>query len=110
MRKELVESKFKFGEHKEKTLIAMDRAILQIELALKNSPEADRVEPLRWDTRYLYSGYGNFAHLRHSVVVLREAERQLKEARHNYGGHRDAAVRDIHAAVVQLELLLDRAK
>ncbi|MFO0969975.1 MAG: hypothetical protein U0793_30860 [Gemmataceae bacterium] len=33
-----------------------------------------------------------------------------KEASHNFGGHREAALRDVNVAIVQLELALKHAK
>ncbi len=108
-RAELKESKRAWGERKEKSLAVMSNAIGHIELVLKNSPEADRIEPTRGDLSYIYATYANYPHLHHCLHELREAERQLKESTRNYGGNREAAIREIHQSIVQLELLLDRA-
>ena len=41
-----------------------------------------------------------------AIHALREARTELKEAKHDYGGHRDEAIREIDAAVQQLETCL----
>ena len=89
--------------------MAISGATRQIEVILKNVPERERIEPTRGDLAYVYSAYANHPHLHHCLPELRAAERQLKESRFEYGGHREAAIRDIHAAIVQIELLLERA-
>ena len=108
-RKELIETTHNFGEHKLKALAAMDNAIMQIDTILKSMGENERGSPTRGDLRYVYGTYLNHPHLRHCLHELREAERQLKESRSDFGGRRDAALRDVHYAVVQLELLIERA-
>ena len=41
-----------------------------------------------------------------AIHALREARTELKEAKHDYGGHRDEAIRGIDFAVQQLETCL----
>ena len=41
-----------------------------------------------------------------ALTELRDARKELKEARHDFGGHREDAVRAIDAAIEQLELCL----
>lgn len=43
-------------------------------------------------------------HLNTSIEELREARKELKEAPHDFGGHREAAIRAVDAAIEQLEL------
>jgi hypothetical protein len=41
--------------------------------------------------------------IREALHALREARAELKEASHDYGGHRDDAIRAIDGAIGQLE-------
>ena len=41
-----------------------------------------------------------------ALHALREARTELKEAKHDYGGHRDEAIRAIDGAIGQLETCL----
>jgi hypothetical protein len=45
-------------------------------------------------------------HLHHALYELRQARAELKEAPHNFGGHRKAAIAAINAAIGQLEKAL----
>jgi hypothetical protein len=45
-------------------------------------------------------------HLLHALYELREAHAELKESKHDYGGHKEAALRDMHIAAEQIELCL----
>jgi hypothetical protein len=105
---ELKESAWQFGEHKIKAERAIDDGIRQIELILQNVGDFARGEPKR--EKFDYKVYAHHPHLYHSVVELRLAHKELKEARSNFGGHKDAALRDIAIAADQIELLLKNGK
>jgi hypothetical protein len=45
-------------------------------------------------------------HIRRALHELREARKELKEAAHDFGGHREDAVEAINVAIKQLELAL----
>lgn len=45
-------------------------------------------------------------HLRESMDALRAARIELAEAHHNYGGHRDEAIRAIDAAIYHLDMCI----
>jgi hypothetical protein len=45
-------------------------------------------------------------HIHRALMRLREAHKQLKEAKHVYGGHRAAAEKDVDRAINQLEKAL----
>jgi hypothetical protein len=109
-RVELRESRWQFGEHKIKAERAIDDGIRQIELCLRNVGDFAKGEPKRFDFREEYKRYPNHPHLYHSVVELRLAYKELKEARYNFGGHKEAAMRDIEIAANQIELLLKFAR
>ena len=51
---------------------------------------------------------GGKAHPRihHAVFELREARSELKAAKHDFGGHRKAALKEVNAAITQLEKAL----
>jgi cell fate (sporulation/competence/biofilm development) regulator YlbF (YheA/YmcA/DUF963 family) len=105
-RHELKETKHDFGEHKEKAILAINEAIRQIEICLKNVGDNGKGEPTRRDLKDEYKKYKHHPHLHHAVVELRHAHKELKETRHNFGGHKDAALRDINAAIFNIEALL----
>ena len=45
-------------------------------------------------------------HIRRAIHELREARKELKEAAHDFGGHREEAVEAINVAIKQLERAL----
>ena len=45
-------------------------------------------------------------HIRAAIHELREAREELKEAAHDFGGHRKEALEAVDAAIKQLELAL----
>jgi hypothetical protein len=48
--------------------------------------------------------------IRHAIVALEAAQAELKNAAHDFGGHREAALKECDAAIVQLKLALDHDK
>lgn len=108
--KELKESKADFGGHKEKGMHLIHAAAKQLELILKHKEAHVKGEPTRGDLREEYKKYKHHPHLHHALHELHHAHHQLKESRHEFGGHREAALRDIHAAIVQIELMLKHHK
>src|SRR5262249_13056316 len=50
------------------------------------------------------------AQLAHSIPMLKNVAHLLAHADHDYGGHREKAVKDIHVAVVDLEKALKYSK
>src|SRR5260370_1512543 len=46
------------------------------------------------------------SHVEHALHELREAHAEVKRAKHNFGGHRRAALKDIDAAIHQLSRLV----
>lgn len=96
-----------FGGHREKALLAIEDAIRQIEVALASA--GDPVKKHKHNPDH-YKKYTHHPHLHHAIHELKEARVELKEASHNFGGHREAALRDVNVAIVQLELALKHAK
>ena len=98
--KELKETKHEFGGHREKALKDLDEAIRQTEKAL-----AGAGDPFKGFTpeKGTYDKYKNYHHLRHALHKMREAHKELKEAAHNFGGHREKALKDLDEAIHQVE-------
>jgi L-lactate utilization protein LutB len=46
-------------------------------------------------------------HLHSALFEMREAHKELKEAKHDFGGHREKAVEALNAAIKQLEKALE---
>lgn len=96
-----------FGGHRAKALVAINDAIRQLDLALLAS--GDNIKGIDHD-KDRYKKYRNHPRLRHALHELREAHAELKNAAHNFGGHRKRALRDVNTAIVQLELALKHAQ
>jgi flagellar basal body-associated protein FliL len=48
--------------------------------------------------------------IHHAIVALEEAKLELKSAAHDFGGHREAALKECDAAIVELRLALQYDK
>jgi hypothetical protein len=103
-RTELKEAKHDFGGHREKALEAVDEAIKQLDLCLKAKGDDVR-SPGKVDVDY--TKYKHHPHIHHAVHELKESRTQLKEAKHDFGGHREQALKDVDRAIKQLELALE---
>jgi hypothetical protein len=108
--KELKESKADFGGHKEKGLHLIHEATKQLEHILKHHGDNVKGVPTRGDLKEEYKKYKHHPHLHHALHELKHAHTQIKESKHDYGGHREAALRDIHGAIVHIELMLKHHK
>ena len=106
-REELKEAAHDFGGHRVMALKSVDAAIHQIELALKGAGDSYKGAKGNPDQ---YKKYSNHPHIRHAIHELKETRTELKNAAHNYGGHREAALKDVNHAIDQLELALKFAK
>jgi len=107
-RTELKEAAHDFGGHRVKALEATDAAIKQIDVALRATGDtikgAGKVDP------DIYKKYSYHPHIHHALYELREVRTELREAKHDFGGHRAAALRDTNVAIEQLELCLKFAR
>src|SRR5262249_25685257 len=84
-RTQLKEAKHDVAGHRAGAVEALDAAITQVENALKAVGENVKgVAP----ARDAYKEYANYPHIRHAVVEAKEARAELKEARHDFKGHR----------------------
>ena len=58
----------------------------------------------------VYKKYKFHPHIHHAIHTLKEARHELKKAAHDFGGHREAALRDVNFAIEQLEICLKHVK
>ncbi len=107
-RTELKEAKHDFGGHREKALKATDAAIEQIDKALRAA--GDNIKGGGKFDPGVYKEYDHHPHIHHALHELREARTELKEAKHNFGGHREKALHDVNHAIEQLDLALQFAR
>jgi hypothetical protein len=104
-RTELKESAHDFGGHREKALHAVDAAIGQIDKALVGAGDTVKGFRPKGDSDG-FKKYKDHPHIRHALHELREAKGALENAKHDFGGHREQAIKDINIAMVQLEEVL----
>jgi hypothetical protein len=106
-RLEMKEAGTDFGGHKEKALEATDRAIEQVDKALAAAGvKAAYIPP----AKEAFRNYKNYPHIRHALAVLRMAHTEMKNAAHDFDGHREKALEAVDQAIVQLEKALEFAK
>ncbi len=104
---ELKEAKPDFGGHRVKAIEALDDAITQVEAALKAVGDNIKgTEP----SKDVYKEYKNFPHIRHGLAAAKLARKELKDAAHDYKGHRAKAVEALDAVITQLDKAIEYAK
>jgi hypothetical protein len=101
--KELKEAAHDFGGHREKALKAVDEAASQMEKALEAAGDKYVAKA---PEKEVYKGYEFHPHIHHALNELRETRKELKEAKHDFGGHREKALEKVDHALKQLELAL----
>jgi len=106
-RVELKEAKHDFGGHRVKALEALDEAISQVDKALR--AVGDNIKSVN-PGKDTYKGYANYPHIRHALVEAKEARKELKDASHNYKGHREKAVLALDEVIEQLNKALKYAR
>ncbi len=106
---ELRNAKRDFGGHRAKALEACDAAAKQLEISLES--KGDAYKGLKGRDVGLYKKYnGAHPHINHAIVELREAAVEMRAAKHDFGGHRVQALRDVEFAIEQLELAVKFAR
>lgn len=103
---ELSQSKVNFGDHKAKAQAAIADAINQITVALTSAQDPPSATPTKRDVKE-YKKYASHPHLHHVLHELKRAHTQLKEAKHDFGGHREAALKSVNHAIHQVEILIE---
>ncbi len=106
-RVELKDASHDFGGHREEALKAVDAAITQLDLCLTSAKDPFLKLTIDKD---IYKEHKNHPHIRESIKELKEARVQLKEAKHDFGGHREQALKDVDFAIEQLEICLKHLK
>jgi hypothetical protein len=106
-RTELKEAKHDFGGHRAKAVEALDEAITQVEKPLKAVGDNTKGTNPGKDA---YKGYANHPHIRRALVEVKGARKELREAAHDYKGHRAKAVEALDAVVNQLDKALKYAR
>jgi hypothetical protein len=104
-----------YGGHRVAAIKAISAAEHQLKLALhsqhkkggKAAPKA--VNPDKGNKRPEPQGISNLQ-LADAIVILQKTEAFLKQANHDYGGHRAQAVKDLGVAVKQLKVALKYEK
>jgi len=107
-RVELKEAAHDFGGHRVKALEGINAAIKQIDVCLK--AVGDNIKGAGKIDADSYKKYAHHPHIHHAIHELKEARTELKEAKHDFGGHREAALRDVNYSIEQLELALKFAR
>ena len=82
----------------------------QLDLVLLYKGDNIKGTPTRGDLKEEYKKYKHHPHLHHALHELKHAHHQLKETKHNFDGHKENAIRDVHAAIQQIEILLKHHK
>jgi hypothetical protein len=107
-RGELTRAAHDFGGHRKDALKAVDAAARQLEKALKYAgdprPASGGPKPKAGPNAR------HHPHIHKAIHELRQTARELRAASHNYGGHREKALKDVEAAIRQLELCLQFAR
>ena len=97
-----------FGGHRVKATKDIHQAIDAIEDALRaaGDPYKGKIHRDAND----YKKYKHHPHIHHALHDLHEAERELQNANHNFGGKREKALSEVNQAIHQLNLVLKHAK
>jgi len=106
-RGELRTAAHNFGGHREKALEAVNASIRQIEEALR--AVGDNVKGIA-PAGEVYKRYKHHPHIHYAIEATREARAFMLAAKHDFKGHREAAIRDMDVALDQLQLCLKFAR
>ena len=88
----------------------MANAMAQIQICLVKVGDAPTATPGKRDLKEEYRKYAHHPHLHHTLVELKHAHKHLKSAKHDFGGNRQAAMRDIEQAIQEVSVLLKFVK
>ena len=105
--REMKDADHEFGGHREKALEATNRAIAQMDKALR----AVGIEPVYVaPAKDAYRDYKNYPHIRHALTELRVALKEMRNAATDFGGHKEKAIEATERAITQLEKPLEAAR
>lgn len=105
--RELAAAPHNFNGHRERAVQDLRAAYGELEAALRlvNEPYVSYTPAPN-----AYGRYRNHPHLRHSLEEMRAAKESLEKAPRIFGGHKAKAIRDIDAAIIQVEKCLEHAR
>lgn len=106
-RQELDKSTAKFGGKKKQALAAIDDALTSLKLIL--AVKGDNFKGIDRDTDH-YKKHKDHPHIRAALEDLRDARRELNDAKADFGGNKKKALKDIDFAIDKLKDLLDAVK
>ncbi len=104
---ELSEVSHDFHGHRDRAIAALDAAVRHTEAGL--AAVGDPFDGYTPD-KGLYERYDNHPHLRQSLAEMRDAQKALKAASHNFGGHRAKAIEALDVAIKQVQKCIQFAK
>jgi hypothetical protein len=58
----------------------------------------------------IYKRYADHPHLRHALTAIVEARIEVKDAGHDFGGHREQTLRELSLAAEEVELAMKSAE
>jgi flagellar hook-basal body complex protein FliE len=106
-RTELKEAAHDFGGHRKEALEAVDAAIAEMEKALEGAGDKYKTIVVEKEA---YKKFEFHPHIHRAIQELKDTQTELKEAKHDFGGHREKALKDVDYAIEQLKLALKFAK
>lgn len=107
---ELKESKEDYAGHKEKALKSIHEAAKNIEAILTHEKETVAAKPTEHKTHDAHKKYSHHPFLHHALHELKAAHKDVEESKDKFGGHRDKALKAMHHAIHDIELILMHAK
>jgi len=105
-RRELKEAAHDFGGHRAEALKAVDAAIKQMRQALEVAPGGVPAKAVAPAAPPVEAGVKH-PHIRAALAELKGAQTELKEAAHDFGGHRAEALEAVDAAIKHLTFALE---
>jgi hypothetical protein len=90
-----------FHGHKDAAVRAMDFAMKQIYLCSEEADRRDAPEPRSFSER------SEHAKLYHAKEQLKDAREYLRESRHDFHGHKTAAIEGLDVAIHQIDICLE---
>jgi len=103
-RKELADAGGGFGGHRKKALQAIDEAMESLRFILEVKGDDPRVGLRKPE---FYRKFKDYPHLRQVIVDLREAREELRDAKADFRGRKERALREIDVAIEQVKLCTD---
>ena len=107
-RRELQMTKHDFGGHKEKATLGIDNAVASIKKLLGD--KGRKITVLDRKPDFYKKKFKDYPHLRQALIDLRDARKELTEAKGDFGGQKKRTMSDIDFAIDQIQVLLKNAR